>query len=494
MAYPVGVIQRTFDESLYETAPSGTILGVVGVAHRGPINVRTEITSPSEYVATFGLPTTQLGCAVMQFLRCSSNLIVVRVEDGSAAFATVDIVNNLTSILTVTAKTKGTWGNDLSAETVAAEDGVADHVNIKVYYQNVLMREHANVDGFTAAAALGDDLVDFAQASGSPAWPAAWTGEYRTYTLASGASGTSAVDTDFIGTAAVEPTTPATGLHLFDNPEDCDIDLVACPGESDKDVVAALLLLAGVTRQDCIALIDPPDNLTRDEVKQWVNGTYAGGPPAALNDRFGITSYPWHFYIDEYSPDGIWVAPSGPLAAVIANSEKESNPFMAPAGRKRGLHKFTSELRWNPSKPDQVSMYSIAGQNINPWVKLRDAGIVLRGQKTLQRTATALDRLSAQRTLLYAQKKLDRLAQNFEFDKSNAKTWGNLIDACKLVLDPIRGDGGIYDYRVQCDDKLNTAAVRDRNEIMSKVFVQFEKDGEWIFIDWVVRSYSAGLE
>lgn len=490
MAYPVGVIQRTFDESLYETAPAGTILGVVLVAHKGPINEVTEIVSPTELVSTFGLPTTQGMIASMLFLRESSRLYVVRVEDGTADYSDNNLTVALTNILTVKALTKGTWGDDIDIITVLAEDGDVSHVNLQVYYKDVMVEEWTNIGSFVEAEAIDSEWVTFEEAAGSPAWPAAWTGEYRSYALTGGASGTAVTAADFVGTLAVPPGTPATGLHLFDNPEDVELDLVACPGESDPDVVTALLSLARDTRQDCMALIDPPDNLTRSEAKDWINGLYAGGPAAILDTRFGTASYPWHYYEDEYNTAGIYIAPSGPLAAVIASSEADNNPFLAPAGRKRGYMPYTSELRWNPSKPDQVSMYSIPGQNLNPWVKLRDLGICLRGQKTLQRTATALDRLSAQRTLLYAQKKLDRLAQNFEFDKSNQKTWDNIRDAAKLVLDPILGAGGLNAYVVVCDATTNPAAVQNLNQIRSRIEVQFTKDGEWLIFDWVVKAIS----
>jgi hypothetical protein len=274
----------------------------------------------------------------MQVLRRTNSLTVVRTSDGAEAESTATILSGATPILEVEAASPGTWGDDLTVQVAAATDGDTGHINIYVLYEDVEVERWENISSFVTAEAIDSEYVTFTESGGSPAWPANWSTSYASYDLTGGDDGTSGV-IDWIGTVAVPPTTPATGLHLFDSPRDVEIDLIAVPGISDADVVLALIALAE-DRADCVALIDPPDELEVSEVMEWVNGDQPGGvgPAVALNSSYAAVSYPWHKFRDQYNDADVYIAPSGPHAAVIANSENLMNLWAAPAGRTRGKH------------------------------------------------------------------------------------------------------------------------------------------------------------
>lgn len=494
MDFSPGVITREFDDSFYNASGGSIIAGFLGTAHKGPEDTPTLLSAPSEYVATFGEPTTQGGYAAMNFLRRNGWLYYVRVGDSNAAESTVTITAAAANIFTATANSTGTWGDDIDVQVAAADSSVVTDCNIYVYFQNVLVERLTDVGSFTELEALASDYVTFAQVA-LAVWPVTWASDYATYSLTGGDSGTAAIaDGDYTGITAVNPTTPATGLHCFDNKDEYELDLIACPGYYAPAVATAGLTLAGATRQDCLYLPDMPDSLSVDDVIDWHNGVYGGGPTTAWNTSYGATFYPWLTYYDEYTNADVYAAPSGIAAAIMAYSWSVRNPYVSPAGVTRGKHDWATGMRFRPSEPEIAKGYSRAGQNVNFFRYLpNNIGIRLWCQKTLQRTTTALDRINTRVTLNLAQRRLRAAALEYVHEPNDAATWSAIESRAKSILDPIKGDRGIRDYLVICDATVNTPAVISRNELRARIMVQPMTTAEWLVFDWVLVSQDATL-
>jgi len=98
-----GVKTREIDYSTYVGEISSCIVGMVGAATKGPVMVPTIVTSPSDFVETFGEPTAlDYGayCA-LEFLKQGNQLIYTRVGESTLAKAKATISAGL---ITVTAK------------------------------------------------------------------------------------------------------------------------------------------------------------------------------------------------------------------------------------------------------------------------------------------------------------------------------------------------------------------------------------------------------
>lgn len=494
MDFSPGVYTREFDDSYYNASGGSIIAGFLGTAHKGPEDTPTLLQAPSEYVATFGQPTTQGGYAAMNFLRRNGWLYYVRVADSNSAESTVTVTAAAANIFTATANSTGTWGDDIDVEVAEADSGTVSDCNIYVYYDNVLVERFTDVSSFTELEALSSDYVTFAQVPAA-VWPVTWAADYTTYSLTGGDSGTAAIAaSDFVGTAAVNPTTPATGLHCFDNKDEYELDVIACPGQYDPDIATAGLALAGSTRQDCMYFPDMPDSLSVDDVIDWHNGSYGGGPTSAWNTSYGATFYPWLTYYDEYTAADVYVAPSAIAAAIMAYSWSVRNPYVSPAGVTRGQHDWAKDMRFKPTPSEIAKGYSRAGQNVNFFRYLpNNIGIRLWCQKTLQRTSTALDRINNRVTLNLAQRRLRAAALEYVHEPNDESTWSAITSRAKGVLDPIKGERGIRDYRVICDETVNTAAVIARNEMRAKIMVKPMTTAEWLVFDWVLVSQDAAL-
>lgn len=82
-----GVKTRELDFSMYASAVSTTIVGMVGGASKGPIGIPTYVTNPTEFVNIFGEPTSEGdygAISAMLYLLKGNALWYVREENGTA--------------------------------------------------------------------------------------------------------------------------------------------------------------------------------------------------------------------------------------------------------------------------------------------------------------------------------------------------------------------------------------------------------------------------
>ena len=61
--------------------------------------------------------------------------------------------------------------------------------------------------------------------------------------------------------------------------------------------------------------------------------------------------------------------------------------------------------------------------NINPIASFVSEGLVVFGQKTLQMTPSALDRINVRRLLIFVKKEVSRIASGLLFDQNLPATW-----------------------------------------------------------------------
>lgn len=306
-----------------------------------------------------------------------------------------------------------------------------------------------------------------------------------TYTLVGGSDGIPA-DADAQDALLIGSAVGSTGMYTLGDTEQVDIDLIAIPGHSSTSVVTALLDFCQNTRQDCLAIIDPPFGLTVSEIVAWQNGTHPLNLTRFDSD-FGAMYWPWVKIRDNFNRLDVWCPPSGAIMAVIARSDFLSRPWFAPAGINRGIVPGITDVYNRPTLEERDLMYG--NRNcVNPIVHFNDVeGFVVFGQKTLQRRPTALDRVNVRRCMFYLEKKIRAAVRVLLFDPNDEVFAQRFIGIVNGILNEVQSGRGLHDYIIKADSELNTPDVIDRNEFRAQIGVQPTRAVEFMFIEFSIH-------
>jgi hypothetical protein len=294
-----------------------------------------------------------------------------------------------------------------------------------------------------------------------------------TYTLSDGKNGINeTMTTERI--AALEETDIA-------NTELIDINLVSIPGESSTNGINSIINFCENTRADCMAIIDPPQDLTATEVNTWNND-------AGFNSSYAALYWPWmSTTISNPSSTTVFFPPSAYMCSKYAYNDNISEPWFAPAGETRGKI-LAEEMQDNATIGNRDAMYGRAGNNVNPIVNFVGTGKVVWGQKTELRTATALDRVNVRRMVLYAEKGIATIAKPFIFEPAVPATWATFTARAEDFLAGIQKRYGLTDFKVVCDATTNTPDIIDQNKMVGKIFLKPVKAIEVIDLYFTITS------
>lgn len=306
-----------------------------------------------------------------------------------------------------------------------------------------------------------------------------------TYSLSGGTDGIPSDPDDQDG-LLIGNSRDFTGMFSLSEPEQIDIDLLAVPGHVSTSVILAMIEVVRDYRQDALAIIDPPFGLTVQEIIDWQNGIHPLNNTRFDTD-FAALYWPWVKIRDSFNKVDVWAPPSGSILAVIARSDQLSAPWIAPAGTQRGIVAGITDVYSRPTLAERDLMYGNRNA-INPIIQFTDVdGFLVWGQKTLQRTASALDRINVRRMLFYIEKEIRRRAKNLLFDPHDEIFRAKFVSIATEVLERVQVGRGITDFRIQADEELNTPDVIDRNEFRAKIGVIPTHAVEFMFLTFSVH-------
>lgn len=254
-----------------------------------------------------------------------------------------------------------------------------------------------------------------------------------------------------------------SGLYGVQNAETIDINMIVTPGFTTGAVIGNALQICE-NRGDAIYLVDPPFGLRPQQVVDWHNGMLVSDLASAINSSYGALYHSWLKIFDQFNREEIWVPPSGHVASVFSRTARVAEQWSAPAGLRRGRILTALDIEYSPSVEERNLLYG-SGNAVNPIVKFPQEGIVVYGQRTLQRADTALDRVSTRMLLTHMKKNLISLLRNFIFEPNDAITWSQAQNAIEPFMADLQARRGVESYQIIIDSRNNTPARRDRHEL-----------------------------
>jgi hypothetical protein len=178
------------------------------------------------------------------------------------------------------------------------------------------------------------------------------------------------------------------------------------------------------------------------------------------------------------------------VAGCMARTDRISDPWVSPAGFKRGGILNVLRLAYNPTNAEQDTLYA---EGINPVVVYPGEGVVLFGDKTLAGDTSTLSRINVSRLFIYLKKVVGSAARSLLFEMNDESTRSAFVNTVSPLLNRIKARRGIYDYKVVCDESNNTADIIDSNQFVADVFIKPSKSINFIRITFTNVNTSVNL-
>ncbi len=286
------------------------------------------------------------------------------------------------------------------------------------------------------------------------------------------------------------------GILTFANPESTNINVFATSSidyVNNSNLVEETIDMVQFSRADSVYIATTPDyNMYTPDATNPQDIIYSQEAVdnldnTGIDSNYTATYYPWILTRDTVNNTQIYLPATGEVCRNLALTDNIAFPWFASAGYTRGLVN-SIKARVKLTQEDRDTLYQ---GRINPIATFSDVGTVIWGNKTLQVADTALNRLNVRRLLLQARKLISAVAVRLLFEQNDQIVRQQFLDSVNPILDSIRRDRGLYDFRVTVS---STPEDLDRNTLTGKIYLKPTKALEFIDIEFFITPTGASFE
>jgi phage tail sheath protein FI len=208
---------------------------------------------------------------------------------------------------------------------------------------------------------------------------------------------------------------------------------------------------------------------------------------SSIDSNYTITYYPWVLTRDTVFNTQVYIPATAEVCRNLALTDNIAFPWFASAGYTRGIVN-SIKARKKLTQEDRDTLYK---GRLNPIATFSDVGTVIWGNKTLQVADSALNRLNVRRLLLQARKLISAVAVRLLFEQNDQIVRQQFLDSVNPILDSIRRDRGLYDFRVTVSSSPEDL---DRNTLTGRIYLKPTKALEFIEIEFFITPTGASFE
>ena len=277
-----------------------------------------------------------------------------------------------------------------------------------------------------------------------------------------------------------------SGIRQFANPEATDINVFATPGidyVNQKLLVEEAIEMIEEERADSIYVVTTPDKPSGagDYVDEMYTPDEAVGnlEDTEIDSNYTCTYYPWVKYLDQDNSQYIYLPATKDAVRNFAQTDNTAYPWFAPAGIERG-NVDCVRAHFITKIGDEDVLYD---GRINPIKTFAQDGPKIWGQKNLQVNESQLNRIAVRRLLLRMRKLIAISCIGLIFEPNDPTTKQSFLSTVTPIMDSIRSNRGISDYRIEINDTIES---RERRELPVKIYFKPYNALEYIVIDFIL--------
>jgi uncharacterized protein len=266
-------------------------------------------------------------------------------------------------------------------------------------------------------------------------------------------------------------------IALLGNREAYQFNVLFTPGLTNNNHTSQITNIISNT-------ISRGDNLFVPDLVDY-NSTIGDvvGMAQSRNTSYAASYWPWVRIVDPSTGKQVWVPASTVIPGVYAFNDKVSAPWFAPAGINRGGLSTVLQSQYKLTQGQRDTLYA---NNVNPIATLPRQGVVVFGQKTLQKEQSALDRVNVRRLMIELKNYVRQIADTVVFEQNTLATRASFVSRVNPYLEGIQQKQGLYAYKVVMDDTNNGPAVIDQNQLVGQIYIQPTRTAEFISLDFIL--------
>lgn len=267
----------------------------------------------------------------------------------------------------------------------------------------------------------------------------------------------------------------------FQNPIETDINLLATPG---IDYVNNLMLVHEVIdmieddRQDTLYIVTTPDKEIGTNKILNVDDVVDNIKYSDINSSYACTYYPWARYMDVDNNKTIYLPVTRDIVRLIAETDNTSYSWFPPANERGTINCINSRRNFRMAETDVLY-----DSKINPILSFPQDGVKAWGIKTMLDGDSQLTRIGVRRMMIRMKSLISRAAKQLIFTPNDATAAKTFVSLITPILDDIKANRGISDYRLKVNDSIE---ARERRELPAQIWIKPIGMIEYIPIEFII--------
>lgn len=194
---------------------------------------------------------------------------------------------------------------------------------------------------------------------------------------------------------------------------------------------------------------------------------------------------------DKYNNVYRWIPCNAEVAGLYLEAHNTIGPWVSAAGYNRGKLKNIIQLAYNPDKPSRDILYK---KNVNSIITEKSEGTLLFGDKTLQAKNSAFTFMGTRYLFIHLRTIISDAAKFQLFESNDQFTRSAFVTRIDPFLRQIKGQRGIDDYFVLCDERNNTAKVIQDGYFVGDIFVKPQYSTQWVKLNFTAINRDVSFE